>query len=58
MPQEGKVDFSGLFPGIDPSQLDEAQVNLERYLVVIFRISERQAKDVPPEAVADPVTVR
>jgi hypothetical protein len=40
-----------------PSQLDEARENLEQFLGVIFRISERQAKDVPPEAVAEPVKI-
>jgi hypothetical protein len=50
MPQEGKVDLSDLYPGLDPEQLDQARENLEAYLGVIFRISERQAKDGPPEA--------
>jgi hypothetical protein len=31
---------------------EEAGVNLKDYLGVIFRISERQVKDVPPEAAA------
>jgi hypothetical protein len=48
MPQEGKVDLSGLFPGLDPSQLDEARANLEAYLGIIFRIAERQARHTPP----------
>ncbi len=50
MPQQGKVDISVLYPGLDPDKLDEARENLERFLGVIFRISERQPKDVPPEA--------
>jgi hypothetical protein len=57
MPQEGKVDLSDLYPGLDPEQLDHARQNFESYLGVIFRINERQAKDVPPEPVADPVKV-
>ena len=52
MPQEGKVDLSDLFPGLDPSQLDEAKANLEAYLGVIFRIAERQAKHTPPPEAA------
>jgi hypothetical protein len=52
MPLEGKVDVSNLYPGLDPEQLDQARINLENYLGVIFRISERQAKDVPPAPVA------
>jgi hypothetical protein len=57
MPQEGKVDLSGLFPGLDPTELDQARENLEEYLGVIFRISERRAKDVPSEPVAEPIRV-
>lgn len=55
MPKQGKVDISKLCPGLDPRDLDQARVNLERYLGVIFRISDRQARDVPPEPVAEVV---
>jgi hypothetical protein len=61
MPKEGNIDLSGLYPGLDPEQLDQAEENLRRYIGVIFRISERQDKgrtDVPPEAVAESVAVR
>ncbi len=50
--KEDQIDLSGLYPGLDPDQLEQARVNLERYLGVIFRISERQARDIPPEAAA------
>jgi hypothetical protein len=40
MPQEGKVYLSGLFPGLDPSQLDQPEENLRQYLGVISRISK------------------
>jgi len=46
MPLEGKVDISDLFPDLDPEQLEEARVNLKRYLGVIFRISERYTKQM------------
>jgi len=41
MPLDDEVDLSGLFPGLDPSKVGEARENLERYLGVIFRVSER-----------------
>ena len=54
MPREGKVDLNGLFPGLDPSKRDEVRENLERFLGIVFRISERQAKDMPADPVAEP----
>ena len=58
MPHQGKVDISNLYPGLDPSQMDLARENLEAFLGIVFRISERQAKDVPPEPIAEPVRVQ
>jgi hypothetical protein len=58
MPQEGKVDLSGLLPGLDPSKLDEAEANLEAYLGVVFQSSDRKAREVPSAPVAEPVVVR
>jgi hypothetical protein len=40
MPQQGKVDISNLYPGLDPSQMDQARENLEAFLGIVFRISE------------------
>jgi hypothetical protein len=57
MPQQGKVDISNLYPGLDPSQMDEARENLEAFLGIVFRISERQAKDLPADPVTEPVKV-
>lgn len=57
MPQQGKVDLSDLYPSLSPEELDQAEDNLRQYLGVIFRISERQAKDVPADPVAEPVRV-
>jgi len=57
MPLEGNVDLSGLYPGLTPEELEKVHLWYQQYLGIIFRISERQAKDVPPEAVAEPVKV-
>ena len=42
MPLDDKVDLGSLFPGLDPSKMAQAREILERYLGIIFRISERK----------------
>jgi hypothetical protein len=32
MPQQGKVDISNLYPGLDPWQMDQAHENLDEWL--------------------------
>lgn len=44
-----------MFPRLDLSDMDVARENVEEFLGMIFRISGRQAKDVPREPITEPV---